>query len=129
QRRNSTRHRPPLLGQLAQRGTHEHPQTPVRSPDDHLIARPLAHRSPLVRSHHASLQPATPTSKPAHNGNLRGGAGHSAGTSYPALYGSARPASQPQENRLGRNAPLSAASEGLKLDDQEDQRCSSYKQQ
>ncbi|MGP0024430.1 MAG: hypothetical protein ACLPKE_13895, partial [Streptosporangiaceae bacterium] len=25
----------------------EHPQTPVRSPDDWLIPRPLAHRSPL----------------------------------------------------------------------------------
>ena len=47
QRRNGTRNSPPLLSQLTQRGTHEHPQPPVRGPDDHLIPRPLAHRSPL----------------------------------------------------------------------------------
>ena len=52
----------PLLGQLAQRGTHEHPQPPVRSPDDRLIRRTRASRSPLIRVHHASLQPAAPAS-------------------------------------------------------------------
>src|SRR5215831_2521779 len=64
QRRSSTRNSPPLPGQLTQRGTHKHPQTPVRSPDDHLIPRPPAHRPPLIRPHHARLQPATPASKP-----------------------------------------------------------------
>src|SRR5262249_21316130 len=39
-------------------------KTPVRGPDDRLIPRILAHRPPLIRPHHASLQPATPASKP-----------------------------------------------------------------
>jgi hypothetical protein len=34
-----------------------------------------------------------------------------------------------QKGRPGRNAPVSAASEGLDVDDQEDQRCSSWGQQ
>jgi integrase len=37
---------------------------PVRSLDDRLVPRYLAHRPPLIRPHPASLQPATPASKP-----------------------------------------------------------------
>ena len=64
QRRDRARDSSPLLGQLAQRGTHEHPHTAVRSPDDRLIRRTRAGRPPLIRAHHASLQPATPASNP-----------------------------------------------------------------
>jgi len=49
QRRNGTRHRPPLLGQLTQRGADKHPNPPVRRPDDRLIPPSLAHRPPLIR--------------------------------------------------------------------------------
>ena len=43
QRRDGTRDRPPLVGQLAQRGTHEHPQALVRRPDGHVTLRGRAH--------------------------------------------------------------------------------------
>ena len=67
QRRDSPRDRPPFLGQLTQRGTHEHPQPLVRSPDDRLILRSLAHRSPRSGSTtQVCNQPPRPAS-PARN--------------------------------------------------------------
>src|SRR5262249_44967600 len=44
QRGDRAQHRPPLISQLAQRRAHEHPQTLVRRPDDHVACRFFAHR-------------------------------------------------------------------------------------
>jgi hypothetical protein len=44
QRRNGARDSSSLLSQLTQRGTHEHPQTPVWGSDNYLIPRTVAHR-------------------------------------------------------------------------------------
>ena len=82
QRRDGARDSPPLLSQLTQRGTHEHPQPPVRRPDDALIPRTLAHRSPLSSPTAHFLQPADPASKapagPPIRHPARAAAGHQA---------------------------------------------------
>ena len=61
QRRDGPRHCLPLLRELAQRGTHEHPQTTVRSPDHLLRRQSLCPRSPPLRLHPASVERAGPT--------------------------------------------------------------------
>ena len=57
QRRDGPRYRAPLISELPQRGTDEHPQTPVRSPDDRLILLPFAHRTPPLLSLDAASSP------------------------------------------------------------------------
>ena len=58
-------HRPPLGGQLAQRGTHEHPQPLVGRPDHPATRHALTHQRPFPRAHYASLRPARSASNPA----------------------------------------------------------------
>jgi hypothetical protein len=109
-----TRHRPTLRGQLTQRGTHKHPQTPVRRPDDHLIPRFLPHRSPLIRPTtrvcNQPPRPASPAQVPQSVSQHRRPAATRCSTrSYPAVGTEGQPSGARPYTEPSGSVPVEAS--------------------